>query len=340
MIEDLLRRHAEADEDAAADLLEELEGIAGRDPSALTPHLAGLLERGVLEVPSIYVGADDTVRARLIDLIDAGIEADSGKGDAVVSHLSALGYAGGTLAEEAFRRWDSARVTAYGYPAARFALEGGWELRAGKGIREVCAPVAYQLVVMETDVEPVKPEVDQPRDGSVSGRLRGSTCPWCESSLWTVLDLDPSDPRAAAVLAPTGWTGRLEVATCYFCNCYGTVFWSIDSAGRSELSAAHTKRPEYLAEQVAAEPVTVNRLTIGEPRGAHSASAWYEGGSTLGGQPDWIQDWNYPACPECGTTMHYVGQVVGADLAEYTEGAHYVFVHTPCRLAAVEYQQS
>jgi hypothetical protein len=345
VIEDLLRRHAEADENAAYDLLEELERIAGRDPSALTPHLAGLLERGVLEVPSIYVGADDTVRARLIDLIDAGIEAHSGKGDAVANHLCALAYAGGTLAEEALRRWDSAQVTAHGYPAARFALAGGWELLAGKGIREVCAPVAYQLVVIETDDEhdagePVKPGVDQPKDGSVSGRLRGTTCPWCDSSLWTVLDVDTSDPRVAAALTHTGWAGRLEVATCYFCNCYGTVFWSIGPDGRSEVSAAHTKRPEYLDESVEEEPVMVERLAIGEPRGAHSASAWHKGGSTLGGHPDWIQDWNYPACPACGTTMDYVGQVVGADLADYTEGAYYVFVHTPCRLAAVEYQQS
>ncbi|MDG4820272.1 hypothetical protein O7635_00100 [Asanoa sp. WMMD1127] len=100
VIEDLLRRHAEADGSAADDLLEELARIAGRDPSALTPHLAALLDRGVVEVPSIYVGADDTVRARQIDLIDAGLEAHSGKGDAVANHLSALAHAGGTLAEE------------------------------------------------------------------------------------------------------------------------------------------------------------------------------------------------------------------------------------------------
>ncbi|MGR7001652.1 hypothetical protein ACU686_32495 [Yinghuangia aomiensis] len=30
----------------------------------------------------------------------------------------------------------------------------------------------------------------------------------------------------------------------------------------------------------------------------------------------------------------------GADLGEYGEGAWYVFLHAPCGLAAVEYQQS
>jgi hypothetical protein len=37
--------------------------------------------------------------------------------------------------------------------------------------------------------------------------------------------------------------------------------------------------------------------------------------------------------------MHYVGLVNGADLYD-GEGAYYLFLHTPCQLAAVTYGQS
>lgn len=36
--------------------------------------------------------------------------------------------------------------------------------------------------------------------------------------------------------------------------------------------------------------------------------------------------------------MDYLGLVGGSDLHEYGEGAHYLFLHTPCGLAAVVYQ--
>jgi hypothetical protein len=43
----------------------------------------------------------------------------------------------------------------------------------------------------------------------------------------------------------------------------------------------------------------------GPAAGAYMASAWYKGGSTLGGHPQWIQDWAYPDCPACTTAMDY-----------------------------------
>jgi hypothetical protein len=81
-------------------------------------------------------------------------------------------------------------------------------------------------------------------------------------------------------------------------------------------------------------------LTVGDRRPSpYAASAWDEGGSTLGGYPDWIQYAAYPACLSCGDTMSYVGLLGGADVSD-GEGAYYLFVHTPCRIGAVSYQQS
>jgi hypothetical protein len=203
-------------------LLEQLEHEAAKDPQALRPHLANLLERGTIWPPSIYRSADDTVRQRLIELVDIGT---SGRDLSMV--LEALAYAGGPLAETAFRRWGLSSMPddGSGYTFEQWARAGGWVLLPEAGSRELCGPTADQLVV--------------DGDGElVTGRLRGSRCLWCQSLLWTVLELDPADPRVAATLAHTDWVGRLDVATCYFCNRADAIFWAVGDDGRSEVSAA------------------------------------------------------------------------------------------------------
>ena len=89
-----------------------------------------------------------------------------------------------------------------------------------------------------------------------------------------------------------------------------------------------------------AQDIETLKLYLGRPRGTYTASAWYKGGSTLGGRPQWIQELAFPDCPACTTAMDYVGMACGADLYEHGEGAYYGFIHAPCRLVAVEYQQS
>jgi len=64
-----------------------------------------------------------------------------------------------------------------------------------------------------------------------------------------------------------------------------------------------------------------------------------DGGSTLGGWPDWIQDPEHPSCSRCGRTMFFVSMNGGADMWA-GEGCLYVFVDLDCRTGAVLYQQS
>jgi hypothetical protein len=312
-------------DDDLDDIEQALADAARQRPEALTGHLGALAAVQVFWPPALYRAADDTTRAWLVDAIDAG-DVDN------LNHaLLALAHAGGTVAEDAFRRWASQPPPGADelyVPPDAYTMEGGWTLAPVRGIRPLCGVPAYALASVEgaaDNVASLATRVDEP-------------CPWCGSPLWTVLDVDTADERVAAALAHAAWSGRLSVVACYFCACYAPLYCAIDADGHATWARGN-QRPEYLGNADPEEPDTV-ALSIGAQRlSPYLASAWSSGGSTLGGHPDWIQDAEYPTCLSCGQAMSYVGLLGGADLSD-GEGAYYLFVHTPCRVGAVSYQQS
>ncbi|TDC70811.1 hypothetical protein E1200_04180 [Actinomadura sp. GC306] len=315
MIDDLVGR-AEAGDDAAA---EELADLAAADPAALTPYLLRLLDAGVLwRAEVLYRGADEGFQREVAARIDSGEH----QGAHRLAYL--LAQARGPVVEEAFRRWTQAPPPGDFDPlqrgAAALARDAGWELTAD-GVRELCGPTAYRLAL--------EPGKERPE----------GTCPWCESPLWTALDVDTADAKVAAALAHTGWRGRLRIVTCHFCTCYGTTYAEVTADGDARWSARNV-RPDFLPGPAPEEPPLVG-FAAGEQRATpYLSSAWDREGSTLGGWPDWIQESCYPDCPSCTEAMDYVGLVGSADLHDYGDGAYYLYLHAPCGLAAVTYQQS
>ena len=310
MIENLVARAATDDWDA----VQELEQLARTDPAVLRPHHRDLVDRGLLWPSVLFAAADDELVQHIIARIDAGDEC-------LDRLLLILAEARGERAAAAFRRWqetpppgmDSLHIDALAY-----AREGGWVLRPDGTEHLLYGPIAYQLHMREAAGD-------------------REMCPWCQSPIWTIIDVDTADPEVARALAHTGWAGRLRITTCFLCSNYTTLFTDVTPDGGASWSARN-ERPDYLPT-TAEEPPRV-LPTVGPERASpRLASAWDEGGSTLGGAPDWIQDAAYPTCPVCASTMDYLGLVGGADLG-WGEGADYIFVHAGCGVAAVAYQQS
>jgi len=117
---------------------------------------------------------------------------------------------------------------------------------------------------------------------------------------------------------------------------------NVDPSGNASWHAGNV-RPEFLLEEPG-EPLTVNvRLVLGSPRGLlHAAHQFLPTSvSQVGGVPGWIQDAEYPRCPDCHETMPCISQVSPADLAgEPSEGLYYAFWCSPCRVTATGYQQT
>lgn len=313
MLDELVGRAVDEDGDAIEPLLD----VAAHEPERLAPHLRRLLDAEVYWPQALYRGADEQFQRELIARVDGGA------GKELYPLLLILAQIRGPLTEAAFRRWTAEQPPDAGllsHPVGIFTQMGGWEIE-GDRIRELCGPDAYDLVLA--------PGGQGPAD---------ERCPWCESPLWTVLDVDTADPGVSAALAHTGWEGRLRVITCFLCSCYGTTFADVTPTGEAVWSA-HNKRPDSTGTEPETPPAL--RFAVGEHRASpFTASAWEAGGSTLGGHPDWIQDPEYPDCSACGQVMDYIGLVGGPDIGELFEGANYLFLHAPCNLAAVVYQQS
>ena len=314
MIQDLLTAAAHGDYDAIG----ELEKVAAAGPDRLAPHLHQLLDLGILWPPTLFRAADSGVVQRVIDRVDCG------RHDADLNRLLlVLAHTRDPLAEAAFRRWSAVPppgTDKLHVGPLEYAKQGGWTLHPDGTRRELCGPVAYRLIPIAAP--------------QVAG---GAPCPWCGSPLWPILNLDTDDPRAAQALAHTGWQGRLRITTCSLCACYTTLYSRVTPDGGSVWSP-HNSPPSYLPRSTEDPPALLP--TIGEPRATpYQASAWDEGGSTLGGHPQWIQDAEHADCAACGQPMDYVALVGGADL-DFGEGAYYLQLHAPCGLAAVCYQQS
>ncbi|GGM14582.1 MULTISPECIES: hypothetical protein [Micromonospora] len=317
MIEELVSRAADGDEDA----VEELSTIADGEPQRLTPYLGVLFDRDVWWPAKLYRAADADLVRRVVERVDEGQPPHR-----LNNLLAVLAHSGHPLAESALRRWSTqppAGAERLHVDPARYAHEGGWALDPDGSRRDLCGDTAYQWVMREG-----------PR------RATDTTCPWCGSASWAVADLDTADPATGTALAHTGWSGRLLIETCHFCACYTTLYSQVTPTGTAVWWAGNT-RPDWLPAAAGPdEPPSVLPTVGAALTSPYQASAWDRGGSTLGGRPDWIQDAEHPDCPGCGQPMAYVGLVGGADLAEYGEGAYYLHLHQPCGYAAVTYQQS
>jgi len=62
--------------------------------------------------------------------------------------------------------------------------------------------------------------------------------------------------------------------------------------------------------------------------------------TSLGGGPMWLQDSQYPRCPECQQVMKFLAQFDNGPMTPPEEGIYYSFYCPDCRIAAVNYQQT
>ncbi|MEO3875871.1 hypothetical protein ABGB18_44430 [Nonomuraea sp. B12E4] len=305
MIAELVDRVLSGDDDAVW----ELGGEAEDDPVALRPYLRRLLDADMYLPETLFRAADEDLQREAVARLDAGA------GEQWL--ITVLTATRGPVVEAAFRRWRSQPPPGIDVDLVRGLQRYGWDFDADGRALRVCGTTAYRLV---------------PEEGASTA---AGTCPWCQSRLWTLLDVDTADPAAGDALAHSGWQGRLRIVACCPCSTYADIFTEVTPEGGAAWST-HTVPPGYLNELVleAMEPPPA-RFTPGERRPGLYLAGDGEGRSTLGGRPDWIQDPDYPVCPGCGQVMTYVGALAGADVAESGAGVHYLFLHAPCGLAGV-----
>ncbi|HAB17894.1 MAG TPA: hypothetical protein PLX89_18135 [Verrucomicrobiota bacterium] len=165
------------------------------------------------------------------------------------------------------------------------------------------------------------------------------TCPWCRSPLVNFFEFKLSTPEVSFL----GLSGpNLPVLTCEACSCFGPVFGNIDRIGVAHWSSMN-RRPDWLPNDIALwdrGPWSGKAVRL-TPRRAVHAVEWCSTATTsqVGGLPSWVQNAEYPGCPDCQKTMTFIAQLDNGHFPG-NEGIYYAFLCGACRVTATTYQQS
>lgn len=301
--------------------------------SCLVPRsLDGLHERlvrqGTIHPGELFLGAGPAARDLLLQMLPP---ADAEEGALI---LSALAWIGDAVVRIRFHEWRDAPpdwAVVLDPPPDLHSLDAGWHLELDGSRRDLYYEECYELIAA---------------DGAAAGASaspvqvitpHGERCPGCRKPLVTLFDLGLRDRRLAFV----GLEGaRLRIATCLRCIPYSApILTEIDDQGGSSWSPLNEK-PTFVADEIG--PLPERALVLGDRLRSPFATRPFalEGNaSQVGGAPAWLQEAEFPICPECAEPMKFLAQLHLADVGAAIEGILYAFLCHECRLAATLYQQ-
>jgi hypothetical protein len=301
--------------------------LACFQPGSLTPFHKRLVEQRILYPGVIFHGAESRIAADLIALLED---------DEHLSHaLCAMAWIGDETVQSAFAGWKQQPpgwASKLYVPPDRYAHEASWELTQAGKRRDLFTRAAIPLIT---------PGASESSDSPVQTGIESeSSCPWCGRRLIVLLGFEN-----IGTFIPTHGSRRALVLTCDVCTCFGTVFARTNDAGETVWHDANAK-PDYLppdSSDWGAFPKAPLVLS-GQTRHYLEAANWSMlpgvAFSQVGGLPTWLQDADFPSCPDCSNTMPFVGQISNEDIMEYGEGIYYCFHCPQCDVTATSYQQT
>jgi len=282
--------------------------------------------------PFVFSRANAAVRDELMEALQAA----SADEDTLLlnDRLIALAWTGDGAVVELFKAWREQppawKDKLYLEPH-RYAKEAGWELSAEGQRRDLYYQTCRGLAQGHSN---------DPAQFMAGGRSK-ETCPWCARPLLHLFELEPAAfglPRLSETAT------RIQVTTCGTCMIFGYVFGKLDEQGRGSWHPAN-ERPDYLPN---AEPgnegewheIPEDCLNPAQKR-LPLRAAYYdmpEPFTQLGGHPSWLQDAEYPECPDCKRLMPNLGQLSLEDQGD--EGIFFAHICVDCGTTATLYQQT
>lgn len=316
-----IARHQAGDNDYFDDLSLELAAFSQGDLSQLQHYLV----QNHADAPAlIFRGAEPAMTQILLDRIEQ-YRTDRGE---LNNLLCALAWIGTAQVVEQFAAWRAAPpawAELLYCPPWQYAHEAGWELNANDQRRNLYFDACYPLTLTAN------------RSGHYAFTTASTPCPQCQHPLTTMLGVDLTAPECRFL----PFDGDvLALKNCQVCSCFGGdgLFTRIGVEDANCWLATDTKMQEDDWELA-----PVSYFNLGQQRPAWFAAHEFLSATTqsqLGGLPAWVQDTDYPCCPQCQHTMTFVAQISRAETDEYGEGMHYLFVCSSCQLSTANYQQT
>lgn len=309
--------------------------LAGKDDFAeeIAKSLATLTTFGLDPMLKAWISRNDYWPAIIFrnagpEIRDAVVKALDAESTNANHALSALAWIGDAVVQERFRQWDKEnppwRKKLY-IPPSEYSTVAGWELTSG-GRRNL----------FYKDCFAIKPAISEPDKTVKVMEVTNLACPWCSRKLVNLIELDLSDDRFRGLHLRLP---KLPVLTCDACTCFGVVYASVGQDGEAHW-AHENQRPEILPD----DPLSWKESSWGgvrvalHQRRAIEAVDWMEPTvSQIGGLPSWVQDVEYPKCPDCHRVMSFIAQIDEAAFG--SDGIYYGFLCSNCMMTATTYQQ-
>jgi Domain of unknown function (DUF1963) len=212
-------------------------------------------------------------------------------------------------------------------PPEDYPPNAGWALDSNGGRREVISKSCHRIV-------PV-PNVSMP-DMAISCRVPlEKLCPGCGTRLGWLFDFSNLPVQ---FFASERANAPKRVLYCPNCSCYGPVFSQYHHDGKVEL---HPATESDQTSSIEPGPSCGRAIIVTEqPPFAAADPFGIPYATSLGGVPMWLQDAEYPNCPDCHKTMTFLAQFDNGSMPTPEEGIFYAFFCEGCRVAAVNYQQT
>lgn len=309
------------------------------------------LAAGVYSLEQLYYHAPSDVRDELIRRL---MEAQAPREAARL--MECLAMQGGDLALDALlelerhpRPW---RRKLYVDPSV-YAQCGGWTFDPQGNRRQLNFDTCY---VFRTEKDCGKQTVGGATGGSEGagsgessrpsrrspvkiGRPRQDRCPHCGCSMVDILTLDGRDER----LEFLGIDGVFTASCCPNCVCFTeTTFsrYTPDGSSTPLLTEPDIGDIEDYVGESGIRQLSSNICTLDDAPSPLFLGAGCEDLNTIGGFANWIQDWQYAVCPDCGKPMRYLAQIHWDTVMENWEGTLYIEFCPDCRVAAMIHQQT
>lgn len=287
------------------------------------------LKAEVFSLEKIYYHAPEDVREGLIERLLAA--KDSMDASALMECLAMQGdeKALETLLEleRNPRPW---RKKLYVDPSV-YAQCGGWTFDKEGHRRTLNFEECYPMVKTKDQSEKAKSPVR-------IGKIRKDTCPDCGGKIADMLVVDGRDER----LKFLGVEGIITATCCPNCVPYTDASFSrytLDGGSQPLSSKLILDKVENYIGEEEYDQVFANDYILGKEQVPPFYGEGSEDLNTIGGFANWVQDWQYTLCPDCGKQMKYLGQIQW-DTIVGGEGTLYIEFCPDCQIASMHHQQT
>lgn len=178
---------------------------------------------------------------------------------------------------------------------------------------------------------------EKPNDAVKVGTIREDFCTVCGCKMIDILTIDGRNEN----LAFLGLNGKVRIPVCPSCAtlCEKTIIhYTLDGDSKSE-TIEPFENENYVREEEL-NKLASNKLSLIPIKQPIYYACGFEDTTTIGGHADWVQDWQYETCPDCGKKMKLLSAVAWDNLIHSAEGTLYLEICTDCSVITALHQQT